>query len=200
MKQLYLLFLTLCLCSCGNSQEQKISSELNTGELNTEIENKLSDSNQHYNCIIEYNRYENNILKESNKTSALAFTRFENGIATVTGFAGVDEGFGFVLVLSKDTCMIRSEVESTKEIFKLKKNDIPTFGLFVPSKYEKATLVNNPKREEGEIIKGKVDVKSEDYYEKIDNQFKLVRLEITAYFISEPMPIKKGKYKTLVKK
>jgi hypothetical protein len=206
MKNIFLLLVTFIFYSCGNSQEKRsvkgkeASTILSIDEkTNVEIDNYLSTSNQRYNCVLAYNRYENNKLIKSDTTSALAFSRFEEETVSITGFAGEDEGFGFILVITKDTCMIRCDVESTKEIFKLKKDDVPTFGIHVPCKYQKATLASNPKSVVGEIIKGKIEIKSDDYYEKINNQFKLIRMEIKGYFISEPMPIKNGKYKTLVK-
>jgi hypothetical protein len=205
MKNIFILLIAFIVYSCGNLQEKESVQEKENsilsidGKSNIEIDNYLSTSNKRYNCVLAFKRYENDKLIESDTTSALAFTRFENGTAAVSGFAGEDEGFGFILIIAKDTCMIRCEVESTKEIFKLKKNDAPIFGLNVPCKYQKATLTSDPKCEVGEIIKGKIEIKSDDYYEKIDNQFKLIRMEIKGYFISEPMPIENGKYKTLVK-
>lgn len=203
MKQFYILsILILTLCSCEKTLNKENSPVLTIDKKSKiEIENKLSNSNKQYNCLIEYNRYENdNLVKSEQSTSALSFTRFENNTATVTGFAGIDEGFGFILLIAKDTCIIRCEMESTKEIFKLKENDTPSFGLYVPCKYQKATLIDQPKYNLGEIIKGKIEITSEDFYEKINDQFKLVRIEMKAYFISEPLPLENGKYKTLIKK
>ncbi|MES2862733.1 MAG: hypothetical protein V4666_01305 [Bacteroidota bacterium] len=203
MKHFYILiFLIFTFSSCVNSQKEDVSPVLIIDEeSNKEIENKLSNSNNEYNCIIEYNRYENDDLVENNKvTNALSFTRIEKETATITGFSGIDEGFGFILLVNKDTCMIKCEFESTNEVFKLEKNHVPTFGLYVPCKYQKTTLIKKPKFESGEIIKGKIDLKSENFYEKINNEFKSVRIEMKAYFISEPMPLENGKYKTLIKK
>lgn len=202
MKHFYIIiFFIFTFFSCVNSQKNEISPILIIDkESKIEIDNKLANSNHHYNCLIEYNRYENDNLVESNKVvSALAFTRLEKSTATITGFAGIDEGFGFILLVDKDSCSIRCELQSTKDIYKLKKNDVPTFGIFVPCKYQKTTLIEKPKFESQEIIKGKIDIKSEDFYKKINEQFKSVRIEMKAYFISEPMPIENGKYKTLIK-
>jgi len=205
MKNIFILSIAFIVYSCGNSQEktsvqEKEKSILSiNGKTNIEIDNYLSTSNQRYNCVLTFNRYENDKLIKSDTTSALAFTRFENGTAAVSGFAGEDEGFGFILIIAKDTCVIRYQVESTKEIFKLKRNDAPIFGIKVPCKYQKATLTSKPKFEVGEVIMGKIEIISDDYYEEVDKEIKLIRMEIKGYFKSEPMPIENGKYKTLVK-
>lgn len=202
MKQTILAFFVILatIYSCKKPEENTSSYLKIDKNLSEEIETKLANYNKHFNCEIEYSRYENDDLVEKSKTTpALSFTRLIDNVTTVTGFSGIDEGFGFILIITKDTTMIKTNVESTQPIFKLKENDTPQFGLFIPCKYQKVMVVNKPKFNNEEIISGKIELKSDNYYEMINNEFKSVRLEMKAYFISEPLPIVNKEYKTLVK-
>ena len=203
MRKLQILsFLLLIIYSCGNTTEQKKNKLINTDQkLYNEIEKKLSKHNKELNCLIEFKRYENDrLVQDFTEYGALAFTRFEGETATVSGFSGIDNGIGFLLLVSKDTCIIKHHVLSTNEIFKFNKNEKPTFEIMVPCKKEKISFCNDVKYIDGEIISGKIEFESDNYYEIINNKESRVKVEMKAIFKSEPLPIIDGKYKTLIKK
>jgi len=201
MRQLHILsFLLLIIYSCGNTTEKEKNTLINTDQK-LYIEKRLSKHNKELNCLIEFKRFENdNLVQDFTEYGALAFTRFEGETATVSGFSGIDNGIGFLLLISKDTCIVKYNALSTNEIFKLNKNEKSTFGVMVPCKSEKVSLCNDVKYMNGEIISGKIEFESDDYYEIINNKENRVKVEMKAIFKSEPMPVIDGKYKTLIKK
>ena len=97
-------------------------------------------------------------------------------------------GFGFYLDLFKDSCTITHLAKSDAEIYKMNKTGTTlTFGLSVPCPYKTLILVEKPAFKEGETIEGILELISQDFWEVANGQEKKYRMQLKAYFRTDPI-------------
>ncbi len=117
----------------------------------------------------------------------------DNNTINIVSFLGLTAGFGYQIQLSKDTCIVTYFTKTDAEIYKLKKTDLLAFGVTVPCKNYKLTLVNKPTFKKGESIEGIVELTSEEYYEVNNGNEKKYKMQLTGYFKTDRLKGKKSR-------
>jgi len=105
----------------------------------------------------------------------------------ISSFAGMFAGFGYQVALFGDTCIVRHFVKSDAEIYKLKKTDPPTFGIAVPCRSYKLTLVSRPTFKKGDVVEGIIELTSGEYYEVANGSERKYKIQLTGYFKTAPL-------------
>jgi hypothetical protein len=111
----------------------------------------------------------------------------DNDTITIQTIAGRFDRFGFQILLFKDSCIVRHIIKSDTPIYKLKTSDSLSFRLSVPCNSYNLTLVNKPEFKKGEIIEGKIQLKSEEYYENRNSKDNKYKMEIYGYFKTDSL-------------
>ena len=166
----------------------------------SEIDTKIKPLQGKYNASLSFVVYENGreVIKRDNKP-ALSFTSFSNNIVAVDCLNGTNDGFGFFLMIGKDTSFINFKVLSKSDsiLFRSANASALQPELLVNCASSKVTLAQAPTFVQGEVIQGFVDLESEPFYEVRNNKERKVSFRIVAFFKSEPTPVIKNQYKTL---
>jgi hypothetical protein len=121
----------------------------------------------------------------------------EGDTINITGFMGMFAGFGYQIALFKDTCIVRYLGKSDVETYKLNKTDSLAFGVSVPCKTYKLTLVNKPTFKKGDIVEGIIELTSNDYYEVANGKENKYRIQLTGYFRTDPLESIEDNYKKI---
>jgi len=110
----------------------------------------------------------------------------KNDTIYITGNMIGELGYGFHLILFKDSCIVAPFGLSDGKIYKYSKSDANSIDFIpLPTKAQKVTLSKNPTYKEGDTVEGFVDLKSQPfYYTDLDGVFKI---ELQAYFKTEPL-------------
>lgn len=95
---------------------------------------------------------------------------------------GTLSGFGYKILLFKDTCIITHTIKYDADILRLHKNDDPVSQLNVPCTAYKLTLSRHPSFKIGESLDGIVEFTTADYYEDINAGKKKCRLQLKGWF------------------
>ena len=166
-----------------------------------EIDKMIEPFKGKSNANISFAIYENE--KEfirKNNLPALSLTSFSNNIVAVDCLNGVNEGLGFFLMISKDTSFVNLKVLSKSDsiLFRSVKTSTLQPELLVNCESRKVILAHDPAFAQGEVIQGIVELESEYFYELRNNNEKKIKFWIKAFFKSEPIPINRNHYKTLV--
>lgn len=99
----------------------------------------------------------------------------------ITGFMIGQLGWGFELVLHKDSCIAASFALSDGKIYKYKKSDTDSIDLILlPNISQKVVLSKKPAFRAGEIVSGAIELKSIPYYYTNDDGKCTINLK--AYF------------------
>ena len=156
------------------SVDKKVDLEVNkfpwidTGTLKNSMTIKVSGESRKFNPFNQtLDCYTSSFLK--------------NDTIYITGYMINHLGWGFALVLFKDSCIAGSYALSDGIMYKYDESDTASSShILLPNVYQKLTLSKNPSFQIGEIISGAVDFKSITYYNTIlkDN----LKIEIKAYF------------------
>ena len=165
-----------------------------------EIDRKIEPLQGKYNASLSFVVYENGreVIKRDNKP-ALSFTSFSNNIVAVDCLNGTNDGFGFFLMIGKDTSFINFKVLSKSDSILFRSTNASALQpeLLVNCASSKVTLAQAPTFVQGEVIQGFVDLESEPFYEVRNNKERKLSFRIVAFFKSEPTPVIKNQYKTL---
>ncbi len=197
-------------CTNQNSNKQNQVSKTNKfysvdDNIVAEIDKSLKQFDSTANSSLFYRTFENEKVISENfigntPVPALAFTDIIDGAIAIDCLNGIDDGLGYSLIISKDTCFIRLHLLSKDSItFSNNMQSTPEYSLFVPSVKSKIILANDPEFSKEEIVQGYIELTSEYFYERTNNQVRKLKFELQSYFKSEPMSSKTG-YKTLKKK
>ena len=87
-----------------------------------------------------------------------------------------------ILLLNNNTCSISCAVVSEKGTLKLKKEDPQTQTLILPCISSELIIPSRPKFKKGEIVFGKVNLISSDFYDVEEKSEIKYRIELTGYF------------------
>ena len=99
----------------------------------------------------------------------------------ITGYMIGELGWGFQLVLYKDSCIAASFGLSDDKVYKYSKSDTDSISyILLPNASQKVVLSKKPAFQNGEIIAGAIELKSIPYYYTIlDGKF---TIDLKAYF------------------
>lgn len=198
------LSLLICFSSCAQKKESQNASYTIDSSIVSEISRKIEPFNGQANANISFVIYENDKeIVHSNEPgeAALSFTCLSDNTLMVDCLNGVNDGFGFSLVIGKDTSFIKFKVVSNNDnvLFKPSKNTILQPELLVNCSSRKVLLAHNPTFASGEVIQGKVELDSEPFYEVSNGKERRLKFRVKSYFKSEPLPVNNREYKTLKK-
>ncbi len=199
---LYFLLIVLSACSQGQPKNGNFFSI--DKSLEKEVESKLSSYSRKSNACMEIEIEPDSVPFTANAQKGqpgLSFTTFSNSTAGIECLNGIDNGIGFSMIVSKDTTIIKCKVLSNDPdlLFNFQPNDALQPELLIPIKSGKVTFANLPKFKKQEVIKGKVELESQPYYEHSSGNVRKLKVKLVSYIQSEPLPIVDGKYKTLQK-
>jgi hypothetical protein len=95
-------------------------------------------------------------------------------------------GWGFRLVLFKDSCIVASFGLSDGKVYKYNKSDTDSIdAILLPSVTQSVILSKKPSFQKGEIIAGSIKIISAPYYyTRFEDKFKI---ELFAYFKTAPL-------------
>jgi hypothetical protein len=95
-------------------------------------------------------------------------------------------GWGFELVIFKDSCIVASFGLSDSKIYKYNKSDADSIDfILLPSITQNVILSKKPSFQKGEIVAGAIKIKSVPYYyTRFEDKFKI---ELSAYFRTAPL-------------
>jgi hypothetical protein len=99
----------------------------------------------------------------------------------ILGHMASELGWGFRLVLYKDSCIAASFGLSDGNVYKYNRSDADSTNfILLPNISQKVTLSKRPLYQNGDIISGAIEIKSIPYYyTNLDGKF---RIELKAYF------------------
>lgn len=189
--------------SCSENQNTARTDLIIDSSIATQVNSQIARFNGKANANISFVVYDNDKPKITNERGegALTFTSFTDKMLVIDCVNGVNDGFGFSLVIMKDTSFVKFKVLSKHDstMFKSTPTDALQPELLVNSKTNSVTLAEPPTFTPGEIIQGKVELESEPFYEVANGKERTLRFKISAFFKSEPAPVINNQYKTLVK-
>jgi hypothetical protein len=117
----------------------------------------------------------------------MIITQRQGDTVLILGHVGMFTGFGFLVALFGDSCIVYQAANSDAPMYKLHKNDSLQFGVDVPCLRFSVTLANKPHFTKGEVIDGIVRLSSEEYYEVGNDGEKRVRMNIyRCFYASAP--------------
>jgi hypothetical protein len=182
------LFLA-CRQTKNNSNNEAYQIDI---KIKEQIKQKVKTSGIVTMGSMDFKMYQNDSLivdtySKDKSIDCRLITTLNGDTASITGFMGMFSGFGYQIGLFKDTCIVRHFAKSDTEIYKLSKTDSLTFGVSVPCKSYKLTLVETPILKKGEIISGIIELESEDYFEVANGDENRYRIELKGYFKTEPL-------------
>ena len=198
-------FLLISIISCAQKDSKSRTTDYSIdNSVLKEIENKIEPFNLKANANISWTVFENDKIASTGNEEgepALAFTSFIDNQIAIDCLNGVDNGFGFALVISSDTSILKLKVLSNNEALLFRKSHNSGFQpeLLVPCLTKNITFANQPKFDKEEIVQGKIDLESEPFYELSNGKERKINFKLTAYFKSEPLPVIGNNYKTLKK-
>ena len=130
--------------------------------------------------LTDNNSFLNNTM--FNQTLDCYTTSFLKGdTINITGYMIGQLGWGFELVLYKDSCIAASFGLSDGKIYKYKKSDTDSIDLILlPNISQKVVLSRRPAFQPGEIVAGVIELKSIPYYYTGDGSKYTINLK--AYF------------------
>ncbi|THU37980.1 hypothetical protein FAM09_14935 [Niastella caeni] len=117
----------------------------------------------------------------------MTMTSLDGDTINIIGFMGMFAGFGYQIALFKDACIVRHFAKSDVEIYKLKKTDSLSFGVSVPCKTYKLTLVSKPTFKKGDIVEGIIELMSDEYYAAANGNERKYKMQLTGYFKTKPL-------------
>jgi hypothetical protein len=198
-----LLLIVTILFSCAQNKNTPRTDLTIDSSIATQVNTQIARFNGKANANISFVVYDNDKPKITNELGegALTFTSFTDKMLVIDCVNGVNDGFGFSLVIMKDTSFVKFKVLSKNDstMFKSSRTDALQPELLVNSKTSSVTLAEPPTFTPGEIIEGKVELESEPFYEVANGKERTLRFKISVFFKSEPAPVINNKYKTLVK-
>lgn len=107
-------------------------------------------------------------------------------IKTVGFLNFIKFGFGYSVLLSNEnTCSISCVIASESGTLKLHKEDTLSESLIVPCVSSELIIPSKPKFKQGEIVLGKINLISSDFYDVEEDAEIKYRLELTGYFKTE---------------
>jgi hypothetical protein len=179
------------LSNCQQSKNEKkfylidpeigllISREITVPEFETE---------GYTHSTIHLKMYENdNLVWETNSeekilNQCITTCKKSGDTLTIRCSIGLTAAFGYNLIIIGDKYEVFLFSKTDMEIYKLNKNDKPSFGIYVPSEKSELVLTQKPKLNVGDKISGKIEFLSEEYFETTNSGNNKLFDEITGYF------------------
>jgi hypothetical protein len=199
-------FLVACLITLSSCTSAQHKRQFYTVDKTVEsrVEKEIEQYNRKGNANIYFKLYENGDLVaqgDSDGESGLTFTTFVDDAIGINCSNGVDNGYGFAMVLSNDTSFIKFVASSLTGgfLFKLQEQDAPQPEITVNCTNYSATLAGEPTGKKDQIVAGEVQLRSQPFIEINGDKQRTISFELHVYFKSEPLPVINHQYKTLTK-
>lgn len=192
------------LTSCGQFPKTNKTSYTVDNSIVSEVKRKIEQFNKQANSNISFIIFENNkkvVTSEQKGEPGLSFTTFIDNSVSIECLNGIEDGFGFSLVINPDTAILRFKVISNSDQvqFRLLENESLQPEVLVRCLTNNITLANPLQIKTGEVIEGKVELESDNFYEVSKEGKRKLKFKLVVYFQSEPLPIIDKQYKTLKK-
>ena len=156
--------------------------------ISSQVSKKLKSSDGKNASSLFFKAWQNDSIIAENLThgkilsDCITMSDLEGDSLQITSFAGMFAGFGYRIVLFRDTAVVRFMQKSDTEIYALNKDDSLSFGVFVPCRSYKLTLSKKPEFKREQIIEGMIDLRSEDFYEVANGKINRYSMQIVGYF------------------
>ncbi len=187
---IFLFFLYAC---SGASQKQYAGFSVNSG-IKKEVEEHLKTEGSVCMGGIKMKMYENDSLifdgykVKDPKFPLFTMINLKNDTIHITAFCGFTAAFGFYVDLFNDQSDITYLEHTDALVYKLNKEDTTLqFNVSVSCTKQKLILVEKPHYKYGEVVEGKIELSSKDYYAKSNGEEKRLRVELTAWFKTAPL-------------
>lgn len=197
MRNPRLIPIAICLVAVFNSCKSQPAVDLGHYSVDPAvkslIDKKLTTENEEINVAVDFKIWEDGKMIADSYASGKTFRNsrcmaaVHNGTIIMSSLIGMFSGFGFELALSKDSCRVSYLVTSDMKMYKLKQTDSLTFGLQVPCESYKLAFIKQPAFKKDEILEGIIDFTSKEYYEIRNGKEKKFKVQMTGYFITEPL-------------
>ena len=205
-----LSFLTLFIItfsSCGQkSKAVDNGAYIVDNSIKSQVDKKVKSLNGVTISSMDFRMYENDsLIGDTYPTGksideCMTMTTLQGDTININGFMGMFAGFGYQIVLFKDTCIVRHFAKSDAEIYKLQKNDSLEFGISVPCKTYKLTLSKKPTFKKGEVLEGIIELTSDNYYAVANGKESKYKMQLTGYFRTDPLESIDDKYNRIKSK
>ncbi len=130
--------------------------------------------------LVEYQAFDVNSYAKN-----MSFLQ-DDTIKTVGFLNFIKFGFGYIVLFSNEnTCSISCVIASESGTLKLHKEDTLSESLVVPCVSSQLIIPEKPKFKQGEIVLGKINLISSDFYDVEEDAEIKYRIELTAYFKTE---------------
>lgn len=198
---LIIIFFLNFLISC---EKKRKADFLIDPSISKVVDKKIQPFLQKANSNIIFTIIENDIKEingDVNGEAALAFTSIIDNEVSIECLNGIEDGFGFSLIITRDTLIIKLKVMSgdSKIQFRTLYNKILQSDILVNCSKTNLILASQPKFKNDEIIEGKLELESEPFYENIVGKERKLKFKLLVFFRSEPIQGTKMGYKTLQK-
>ena len=115
-------------------------------------------------------------------------TIFSNDTLYITGHLYGEIGYGFLIALFNDSCILTSFAYSDSAIYKFNKSDTSFLAFIpVPSLNQKLVLSETPSYKDGDIISGFIELESKEFYYGIKSSELSFRIKLKAHFRTSPL-------------
>jgi hypothetical protein len=180
------------LCTCNNARPGDYARFTVDNGMKSEIEKHQTVEGLVSMGEIKVKMFENDSLifdgyNEKTKFPLFTIADLRNDTIHIIGFCGMTAAFGFYIDMYKDNAEITTLIKTDAEIYKLNKEDSLQFGLSVPCTAKKLVVTDKPTYKKGDVIEGEIELTSKDFYEVANGKEKKTRLQLTAWFKTEPL-------------
>lgn len=90
--------------------------------------------------------------------------------------------FGYNIILTRDSCIVKYFSLADEDIFKINKTDNPSHRIVLVCQTKKLTLSKKVQFKEGETIEGVVELTTNDFWSYNDGQNTKVKAQVIGYF------------------
>jgi hypothetical protein len=196
MKRLIILLLTIVIGLLGACIQHKVPAPVAgytvDSSITTEVSKKIKAHSWEPTSSADIQIYEDDSLVfdshnqgKSIEDCAVIASQYNDTISIICDVGSLS-GFGYKILLCKDTCIITYVLKSDAEVLRLHKNDDPVSQLNVPCTAYKLTLSRHPSFKIGETLDGIAELTTADYYEDVNAGKKKCRLQLKGWFRTPP--------------
>jgi hypothetical protein len=185
-----MLILFTTFNSCGQNRRKFENGTYSVdSRIKDTVNMKLASIDKGF-SIIDYKTLWNDSLRFDsgfNKGSNISRTKAILSNDTIKLFCGLRDwlDFGFQIYLFNDTCIVKHFNASNNKIYKSNKSDSLINKISIGCKSYKLTLANKPKFKKGEILEGKIELISNEYYVWVEKEEKRCEVILIGYFKTE---------------
>jgi hypothetical protein len=111
-----------------------------------------------------------------------------NDTIYITGHVYGEIGYGFLIALFDDSCILNSFAYSDAAIYRYNKSDTSLVAFIaVPSFAQKLVLSEIPLYKEGDVVSGFVELESKEFYYGLEAPEHSFKIKLKAHFSTSPL-------------